>query len=267
MKHLLSIDDLDRDRARASCSTCPSTSSRSPQRDIPKVPALRGKVVVVALLRGLDPHPPLVRDRGQAPLLRRHDLHASASSSVKKGESLRDTVQTIEAMGIDAIVVRHPARGRAAPGRRLDRRQRRQRRRRLPRAPDPGAARRAHAAPPPRRDARRAAGSRSSATSATRGSPAATCWRSPRSAPRSRSSRRRRCCPSRSRAGRCRCSHDLDDVLPEVDVVYLLRIQLERQRRGAVPDRCASTPRRYGLTVERAAAAASPTRSSCTRAR
>ncbi len=33
------------------------------------------------------------------------------SSSVKKGESLRDTVQTIEAMGIDAIVVRHPAAG------------------------------------------------------------------------------------------------------------------------------------------------------------
>ena len=31
-----------------------------------------------------------------------------AQSSVKKGESLRDTVQTIVAMGIDAIVVRHP---------------------------------------------------------------------------------------------------------------------------------------------------------------
>ena len=33
------------------------------------------------------------------------------SSSVQKGESLRDTVQTIEAMGIDAVVVRHPAAG------------------------------------------------------------------------------------------------------------------------------------------------------------
>ena len=33
------------------------------------------------------------------------------SSSVKKGESLLDTVQTIEAMGIDAIVVRHAAAG------------------------------------------------------------------------------------------------------------------------------------------------------------
>ena len=40
-----------------------------------------------------------------------------STSSVKKGESLLDTVQTIEAMGIDAIVVRHCRRGRAAPGR------------------------------------------------------------------------------------------------------------------------------------------------------
>src|SRR5262249_49556854 len=38
-----------------------------------------------------------------------------ASSSVQKGESLRDTVQTIEAMGIDAVVVRHAAAG--APSR------------------------------------------------------------------------------------------------------------------------------------------------------
>jgi aspartate carbamoyltransferase catalytic subunit len=34
-----------------------------------------------------------------------------ANSSVKKGESLRDTVETIEAMGVDALVVRHPSSG------------------------------------------------------------------------------------------------------------------------------------------------------------
>ena len=47
-----------------------------------------------------------------------------SQSSVKKGESLLDTVQTIEAMGIDAIVIRHPAAG--APHRvaELDRRRR-----------------------------------------------------------------------------------------------------------------------------------------------
>ena len=34
-----------------------------------------------------------------------------ATSSVKKGESLRDTVETIEAMGIDAVIVRHASAG------------------------------------------------------------------------------------------------------------------------------------------------------------
>ena len=39
-----------------------------------------------------------------------------ASSSVKKGESLRDTVETIDAMGIDAMVVRHTSSGRPDAG-------------------------------------------------------------------------------------------------------------------------------------------------------
>ena len=90
---------------------------------------------------------------------------------MKKGESLRDTVQTIEAMGIDAVVIRHPAAG--APHRVaiVDRRQRDQRGRRLPRAPHAGAARRAHAAPPPRRRPRRRAHRDRRRHPATRGSP------------------------------------------------------------------------------------------------
>ena len=50
-----------------------------------------------------------------------------STSSVKKGESLLDTVQTIEAMGVDAIVVRHGAAGARAPRRGMDARERRQR--------------------------------------------------------------------------------------------------------------------------------------------
>ena len=46
------------------------------------------------------------------------------TSSVKKGESLRDTVETIEAMGVDAIVVRHALGRRALADRPLGRRQR-----------------------------------------------------------------------------------------------------------------------------------------------
>ena len=124
MKHLLSIDDLDRARASTSCSTCRSTFLDGDPARHPEGPGAAGQGGGVALLRGLHPHPLSLRDRGQAPLVRRHDLHASAQSSVKKGESLLDTVQTIEAMGIDAIVVRHPAAG--APHRvaELDRRRR-----------------------------------------------------------------------------------------------------------------------------------------------
>ena len=46
MKHLLSIDDLDRRRHRGAARPHRARSSRCTQRDIPKVPALRGKTVV-----------------------------------------------------------------------------------------------------------------------------------------------------------------------------------------------------------------------------
>ena len=62
------------------------------------------------VLRGLHPHPHLVRGGRQAALGRRDQLRAKGSS-VSKGESLKDTAQTLEAMGADAVVVRHPASG------------------------------------------------------------------------------------------------------------------------------------------------------------
>ena len=54
----------------------------------------------------------------------------AATSSVTKGESLRDTVETIDAMGVDAMVVRHHASGAPARVDRVGRTQRDQRRRR-----------------------------------------------------------------------------------------------------------------------------------------
>ena len=79
----------------------------------------------------------------------------SAGSSVDKGESLKDTVQTLSAYDPAAIVIRSPARRRRPAGRRLDAGGGDQRRRRQARAPDPGAARRVHAAPPARLARRR----------------------------------------------------------------------------------------------------------------
>jgi aspartate carbamoyltransferase catalytic subunit len=69
---------------------------------------------------------------------------AAGGSSVSKGESLKDTLRTIDAMKSDLYVVRHPAAGAPAAADCVDGRRDRQRRRRPPRAPHPGAARRLH---------------------------------------------------------------------------------------------------------------------------
>ena len=82
-------------------------------RDIKKVPALRGKAIVTLF------YEPSTRTRTSFELAGKYlgadvvNITASASSIVK-GESLRDTLYTIEAMGVDAIVMRHKAEGAAA---------------------------------------------------------------------------------------------------------------------------------------------------------
>ena len=86
---------------------------------------------------------------------------AAASSSVSKGESLVDTVRTVEALGAQMLVMRHSVVRRAVPRRRGLRRLGAQRRRRLARPPDPGAARPVHDA----RAAARAASPRPGARS------------------------------------------------------------------------------------------------------
>ena len=81
-------------------------------RDIKKVPALRGKAVVNLF------YEPSTRTRTSFELAGKY-LGAdvinitAGSSSIVKGESLRDTLYTIEDMGVDAIVMRHKAEGAA----------------------------------------------------------------------------------------------------------------------------------------------------------
>ncbi len=80
------------------------------QRPIPKVPALRGKTI--AWLFWEDSTRTRLSFETAAKRLSADTLNFSvSSSSVKKGESLRDTVETISAMGVDAIVVRHRSAG------------------------------------------------------------------------------------------------------------------------------------------------------------
>src|SRR4029079_19066870 len=109
MKHLLSIDDLDAPAILRLLELTDHMVEIS-QRPIPKVPALRGKNVVSLFFEDS-------RRSGTsfATEAKRHTADTMnlpvSSSSVNKGESLRDTIETIAAMGVDAFVVRHRSSG------------------------------------------------------------------------------------------------------------------------------------------------------------
>ncbi|MER3452985.1 MAG: aspartate carbamoyltransferase, partial [Acidimicrobiia bacterium] len=79
-------------------------------RSIPKVPTLRGRTVVSLFYE--DSTRTRLSFETAARRLSADTMNFSVgTSSVSKGESLRDTVQTIDAMGVDAIVVRHASAG------------------------------------------------------------------------------------------------------------------------------------------------------------
>jgi aspartate carbamoyltransferase catalytic subunit len=110
MKHLLSVDDLCSRQQIEEMLDLTDSFVAVQQREIPKVPALRGKVVVSLFYE--DSTRTRVSFETAAKRLSADAMVFTVSnSSVKKGESLLDTVQTIEAMGIDAIVMRHSASG------------------------------------------------------------------------------------------------------------------------------------------------------------
>jgi aspartate carbamoyltransferase catalytic subunit len=106
VRHLLSIEDLDRagierilDRARSFTEVS--------EREVKKVPALRGRRVLILFYEAST------RTRSSfelaAKTLSAEVINFSAGgSSVEKGESLKDTVQTLSAYGPDLIVVRTP---------------------------------------------------------------------------------------------------------------------------------------------------------------
>lgn len=109
MRDLLSVADLGADGIDEVLRLTDSFVEVS-ERAIPKVPALRGKTV--AWLFFEDSTRTRLSFETAARRLSADVMNFSvSSSSVKKGESLRDTVQTIEAMGVDAIVVRHSSAG------------------------------------------------------------------------------------------------------------------------------------------------------------
>ncbi len=109
MSDLLSIAELERGDVELLLDLTDRFAEVS-RRPIPKVPALRGKTVVSLFYE--DSTRTRLSFETAAKRLSADTMSFSvSSSSVKKGESLRDTVQTIEAMGIDCVVVRHRSSG------------------------------------------------------------------------------------------------------------------------------------------------------------
>jgi aspartate carbamoyltransferase catalytic subunit len=109
MKSLLSAADLNRDEAIEILDTAQRMHDVQ-TREVKKLPPLRGRTVVNLFFEDST------RTRSSFEIagkwLSADVINVSAKgSSVSKGESLRDTVLTVEAMGVDALVVRHNASG------------------------------------------------------------------------------------------------------------------------------------------------------------
>jgi aspartate carbamoyltransferase catalytic subunit len=115
-RHLLSASDLGRDDALTVLDTAEELA-RLADRPIKKLPTLRGRTVVNLFFE--DSTRTRISFEAAAKRLSADVINFSVKgSSVSKGESLKDTALTLEAMGADAVVIRHQASG--APHRLAD---------------------------------------------------------------------------------------------------------------------------------------------------
>jgi aspartate carbamoyltransferase catalytic subunit len=227
---------------------------------MPKVPALRGKTVATVFFEA-STRTRLSFETAARRLSADTMSFAASGSSVSKGESLRDTVETIAAMGVDAMIVRHSSSGAPArvaswvdasvvnagdgwhehPTQALL---------------DCYTLREAIASPGSEGsgsasgldglrvaivgDVRHSRVARSNVLAMTALGAAVTLVAPPTLLP-----------PSLE-GWPVSTADDLDPVVSEVDAIYLLRLQLERMQGSIVPS-LREYAMRYGLTVERAA--------------
>ena len=107
--HLLSMDDLDA-AAIADVLLVTDSFAEVGRRANPKVPTLRGRTVATLFFE--DSTRTRMSFETAAKRMSADVLSfAAGSSSVKKGESLRDTIETIQAIGMDAVIIRHSSSG------------------------------------------------------------------------------------------------------------------------------------------------------------
>ena len=109
MRHLLSAADLDRDSAIGLLDAA-ARMAATQAREIKKLPTLRGKTVVNLFFE--DSTRTRISFETAAKRLSADVINfAAKGSSVSKGESLKDTAQTLQAIGADAVVIRHQSSG------------------------------------------------------------------------------------------------------------------------------------------------------------
>ena len=110
IKHLLSMDQLSADEITQILDTAEQLRSVT-NRPIKKLPTLRGRTVCNLFYEASTRTRisfELAAKRLSADVI---NFSADSKSSVAKGESLKDTAWTLEAMGVDAIVMRHGSSG------------------------------------------------------------------------------------------------------------------------------------------------------------
>jgi aspartate carbamoyltransferase catalytic subunit len=111
MKHLLSINDLNESEAIAILDTAVELA-RVSDAPMKKLPTLRGRTIVNLFAE--DSTRTRISFEAAAKRLSADVINfSSKGSSVSKGESLKDTAQTLQAMGADAVIIRHQASGAA----------------------------------------------------------------------------------------------------------------------------------------------------------
>lgn len=111
MKHLLSISDISKVQAVEILNTAEELA-RASDGPMKKLPTLRGRTIVNLFAE--DSTRTRISFEAAAKRLSADVINFSAKgSSLSKGESLKDTAQTLQAMGADAVIIRHSASGAA----------------------------------------------------------------------------------------------------------------------------------------------------------
>ncbi|MFY2790575.1 aspartate carbamoyltransferase catalytic subunit [Rhodococcus sp. KRD162] len=112
MKHLLSVADLTVESATELLDEAERFEQALLGREVKKLPTLRGRTIMTVFFENSTRTRVSFEVAGK--WMSADVINVSASSSsVSKGESLRDTAMTLRAAGADALIVRHPASGAA----------------------------------------------------------------------------------------------------------------------------------------------------------